>query len=130
MSLSKSRIAAVAAVSDMDRARRFYEDRLGLHQAPDAEESDDQRLYECGEHTGLMVYLSPDHAGRGTATLGAWQVDDLDAEMESLRAKGIEFEHYDQPGLHTDEQGVVEMDGFHACWFKDPDGNTFAIGDG
>ncbi len=129
MSLSQSRIAAVAAVSDMDRARQFYENTLGLHEVDGAESSEEQRIYECGDHTGLMVYLSPHHAGRGTATLGAWQVDDLDAEMESLRAKGLEFEEYDEPGLHTDDKGVVEMGEFHACWFKDPDGNTFAIGD-
>lgn len=130
MSLSNSRIAAVAAVSDMDRARRFYEEKLGLHEADGAESSEEQRLYQCGEHTGLLVYLSPDHAGRGTATLGAWQVDDFEGEKASLEANGIEFERYDQPGLETDEEGVVEMDGFHVCWFKDPDGNTFALGDG
>lgn len=129
MSLSQSSIAAVAAVSDMDRARRFYEETLGLHEVDGTESFEDQRVYECGDHTALMVYLSPHHAGRGTATLGAWRVDDLDAEMESLRSRGLEFERYDEPGLHTDEKGVVEMGGFHACWFKDPDGNTFAIGD-
>ncbi|MCO5316355.1 MAG: VOC family protein [Solirubrobacterales bacterium] len=129
MSLSTSRIAAVAAVSDMDRARHFYEDTLGLRESGETNGSDEQRMYGCGEHTGLLVYLSPEHAGRSTATLGAWQVDDLEGEMSALRAKGVRFEQYDEPDLHTDADGVVEFDGSHACWVKDPDGNTFAIGD-
>lgn len=130
MSLKDSRIAAVAAVSDMDRARRFYEEQLGLEEADGTESSELQRLYGCGEHTGLMVYVSPEHAGHSTATLGAWRVEDLDSEMESLRSRGIEFERYDQPGLQTDENGVVSMGDVHACWFRDPDGNTFAVADG
>lgn len=129
MSLSKSRIAAVAAVSDLDRAREFYEGALGLRDTGETDGPDDQRMYGCGEHTGLLVYQSPEHAGHSTATLGAWRVDDLDAEMVALRARGVEFERYDEPGLHTDANGVVEMDGAHVCWVKDPDGNTFAIGD-
>ncbi len=130
MSLSTCRISAVAAVSDMNRARQFYEGLLGLKQADDDDGSGEQRLYACGEHTALLVYLSPEHAGHNSATLGAWQADDLDSEMAALRDSGITFERYDQPGFHSDEQGVVDMDGFRAAWFKDPDGNTFAVGNG
>jgi len=130
MSLSTCRIAAVAAVSDMDRARQFYEGSLGLKQAADdTDGSGEQRLYACGEHTALLVYLSPEHAGHNSATLGAWKADDLESEMATLKGSGVSFEQYDQPGFHSDEQGVVDMDGFRAAWFKDPDGNTFAVGD-
>lgn len=131
MSLSTCRISAVAAVSDMDRARQFYEGSLGLRQADDdTDDSDGQRLYACGEQTTLLVYLSPEHAGHSSATLGAWQTDDLESEMAALKIGGVQFEQYDQPGFHSDERGIVDMDGFRAAWFKDPDGNTFAVGDG
>jgi catechol 2,3-dioxygenase-like lactoylglutathione lyase family enzyme len=73
------------------------------------------------------VYLSADNAGTSTATVAGWSVGDLDATMEELRAAGVEFEHYDQPGLVTDEEGVFNGPGFRAAWFRDPDGNTFAI---
>jgi len=127
MSLSDCRIAAVAAVSDLDRARGFFEESLGLSQI-DSGAGGDEIVFGCGEGTGLMVYASPEHAGKGTATLACWAVQDLDSEMESLRAKGVEFEIYD--GFGQDDDGVLRMDGGRVAWFTDPDGNTFAVAEG
>lgn len=124
MSLSDCRIAAVAAVSDIDQARSFFEESLGLSQVGSGT-GGDEIIFGCGESTGLMVYASPTNAGRGTATLACWNVSDLDAEMDLLRGKGIEFEIYD--GFGQDEKGVLEMGGGRAAWFTDPDGNTFAL---
>lgn len=128
MSLNNCKIAAVAAVSDMARAREFYEGRLDLTQSR-GRVSEGQVLYECGDGTGLLVYLSPLNAGNGTATLGAWEVENLDEEMDVLISKGVKFEVYDEPGLKTNEKGVAELEGAHVAWFKDPDGNTYALGD-
>ncbi|MBK8294594.1 MAG: VOC family protein [Solirubrobacterales bacterium] len=127
MSLSQSKIAAVAAVSEMNRARAFYEGVLGLSAidgSPEAEEV----VYACGEGTELVVYLSM--AGAGKATIAAWEVEDLEAEMDGLTASGVKFEHYDEPGPKTDERGVAELHGERIAWFKDPDGNTYAISKG
>lgn len=124
MSLSDCRIAAVAAVSDLDRAKEFFEGSLGLSPKGSGA-AGDEIVFDCGDSTDLMVYVSPANAGGGSATLACWSVNDLDAEMESLRGKGIEFEIYD--GLGQDENGVLEMDGGRAAWFTDPDGNTFAV---
>jgi catechol 2,3-dioxygenase-like lactoylglutathione lyase family enzyme len=117
-------VEAAMAVSDLDRAKRFYEDQLGL--VPSEEEEQGVR-YPCAEGTGIFVYLSPQNAGRSSATLAGWFVDDLDQTMAELGGRGVAFERYDQPGLKTDERGVFDAGRFRAAWVKDPDGNTMAI---
>jgi catechol 2,3-dioxygenase-like lactoylglutathione lyase family enzyme len=125
MGLSDSRVEAAIAVSDLDAARRFYEDQLGLGPA---EEEDEQGLrYLCGERTGIFVYLSTENAGKSPATLAGWFVDDLDQTMDELGSRGVAFEQYDQPGIVTDERGVFDAGRFRAVWVTDPDGNTLAI---
>ena len=125
MSMNDHRVGLVLAVSDMGAAKEFYEGKLGL--TPSETQDDVLRSYECGEGTGLTIYVSPEHAGKSTATLGGWEVDDLEKVMGELGAKGVEFERYDQEDLKTNEKGVFEGPGFRAAWFKDPDGNTHAI---
>jgi catechol 2,3-dioxygenase-like lactoylglutathione lyase family enzyme len=126
MGLSDCRVDALLAVSDLDRARSFYEQQLGLVPADD--EGEDQGVrYPCGGGTAIFVYLSPENAGRSPATMAGWLVDDLDQTMEELASRGVAFERYDQPGLATDERGVFDAGRFRAAWIKDPDGNTMAL---
>jgi catechol 2,3-dioxygenase-like lactoylglutathione lyase family enzyme len=124
MGLSDHTVEAAMAVSDLDRARRFYEGQLGL--APGDVEEQGVR-YPCAQGTGIFVYLSPENAGRSPATLAGWSVDDLDRTMDELASRGVTFERYDQPGLKTDERGVFDAGRFRAVWVRDPDGNTMAI---
>ena len=124
MGLKDCRVGALLAVSDLDAARRFYEDQLGL--VPGEQEPDGVR-YFCAEGTSLFVYLQPDNAGASSATLAGWTVDDLDETMHELSSRGVQFEHYDQPGIKTDERGVFDAGDFRAAWIRDPDGNTMAI---
>jgi catechol 2,3-dioxygenase-like lactoylglutathione lyase family enzyme len=124
MGLSDCRIQAMAAVSDLEPARRFYEQQLGL--VP-GEEEEEIVTYPCADGTAIGVYLSPANAGRSPATLAGWFVDDLDQTMAELASRGVAFEHYDQPGLKTDERGVFDAGRFRAAWVKDPDGNTIAL---
>jgi catechol 2,3-dioxygenase-like lactoylglutathione lyase family enzyme len=126
MGLKDCEVEPAVAVSDLDRARGFYEGQLRLE--PGDEEPGISVRYPCGGGTRLFVYLAPDNAGRSTATLAGWSVDDLDATMAELASRGVAFERYDQPGLKTDEHGVFSTGDFRAAWMKDPDGNTFAIG--
>lgn len=123
MGLRDSRVETAIAVADLDRARRFYEDQLAL--APGQTEPGGVN-YTCGEGTSIFVYPSQ-HAGRSTATVASWFVNDLDETMTELGARGVAFEHYDQSDIKTDEHGVFEMDNVRAAWFKDPDGNTLAL---
>jgi catechol 2,3-dioxygenase-like lactoylglutathione lyase family enzyme len=124
MGLSDYRVEAAMAVSDLERAKRFYQHQLGL--VP-AEEEEQGVRYRCAEGTGIFVYLSPQNAGTSSATLAGWTVDDLDETMDELASRGVVFERYDQPGLKTDDRGVFDAGRFRAAWTKDPDGNTIAI---
>jgi catechol 2,3-dioxygenase-like lactoylglutathione lyase family enzyme len=124
MRLSDCEVAALLAVSDLDRARRFYEDQLGL--VP-GEEEPEGVAYPCAQGTRIFVYLSPENAGRSPATIAGWFVDDLDETMDELASRGVVFEQYDQPGIQTDERGVFDAGRFRAAWIRDPDGNTLAL---
>jgi predicted enzyme related to lactoylglutathione lyase len=122
--LSDCRVQALLAVSDLDRAKRFYEQQLGL---VSGEEEEEAVRYPCADGTAIGVYLSPANAGKSPATLAGWFVDDLDQTMAELASRGVVFEQYDQPGLKTDEQGVFDAGRFRAAWIKDPEGNTIAL---
>lgn len=125
MGLSDARVEAAIAVSDLDRARRFYEGQLGL--VVGEEEEEQGVRYACAHGTGIFVYRSPENAGTSSATMAGWFVDDLDHTMDELASRGVVFEHYDQPGIATDERGVFDAGRFRAAWVRDPDGNTMAI---
>jgi len=115
---------ASIAVSDMAPALEFYEGKLGLSAL--REGADGSRVYASGGDAALHVYPSPAHAGMSTATLATWYVDDVERVVEELGARGVTFEHYE--GVTTDERGISpRAGGGKVAWFKDPDGNTFAV---
>jgi catechol 2,3-dioxygenase-like lactoylglutathione lyase family enzyme len=124
MGLSDCEVVALLAVSDLDRAKRFYEHQLGLVRG---EEEQQGVGYPCAHGTRIFVYLSPENAGKSPATIAGWFVDDLDQTMDELASRGVVFEQYDQPGIKTDERGVFDAGRFRAAWIKDPDGNTMAL---
>ena len=131
MRLQDCRMNASIAVSDMDRATAFYEGKLGL--APETTGADGSKVYATGGGAALHVYPSPEHAGRSTATLATWYVDDVGQMVDDLTASGVTFEQYDgvlESGFDygTDERGISpRAGGGRIAWFKDPDGNTFAV---
>src|SRR5918912_2271102 len=102
----------------MDRAREFYEGKLGLSVGID---SGDNVQYQCGEGTVMHVYLSPEHAGKSTATLAGWGVDDVEEVVEELTSKGVTFERYDEGPIITDERGIATLGGgAKVTYFRDP----------
>jgi catechol 2,3-dioxygenase-like lactoylglutathione lyase family enzyme len=124
MSLSNAKLHASIAVSDMESAREFYEGRLGLSAVRAG--ADGSRIYTSGGEASLHVYPSPAYAGMSSATLATWHVDDVEREVDELSSGGVTFEHYE--GLTTDEKGISpRAGGGKVAWFKDPDGNTFAV---
>ena len=127
MGLSEHKVEVVIAVSDLDQARAFYEDQLGLRPGPRQDVKDQGVRYLCAAGTGVFVYLSPDNAGKSSATLAGWFVDDRDETMTDLLSRGVTFEHYDPPGISTDARGVFDDGRLKAAWVKDPDGNTIAL---
>jgi catechol 2,3-dioxygenase-like lactoylglutathione lyase family enzyme len=124
MSLSTYRLSPSIAVSDMALARQFYEGQLGLSAVQAG--ADGSRVYASRGDTSLHVYPSPAHAGSSTATLATWYVDDVEQVVDELSSRGVTFEHYE--GLTTDDRGISpRAGGGKVAWFKDPDGNTFAV---
>lgn len=124
MSLSRYRVGATVAVGDMERAREFYEGKLGLSAARD--DTDGGRTYQCGEQTTLHVFPSPNARASG-ATVAGWTVDDLERVVDELTAKGVPFERYDDPPLATDDKGIARIGDSRIAWLKDPDGNVLGL---
>jgi catechol 2,3-dioxygenase-like lactoylglutathione lyase family enzyme len=125
MGLSDSQVESTIAVSDMDRAKEFYEGKLGLSRGEDG--GDGGRTYPCGGGTKIHVYPSPDNAGKSGATLAAFLVQNVERTVDELTAAGVKFEQYGEP-FNTDDKGIARMGDAAVAWFKDPDGNTLAIG--
>ena len=76
----------------------------------------------------FRVYSSPQHAGKSTATLAGWLVDDVERVVDELTSNGITFERYDEGLIITDEKGIATFEGgAKVAYFKDPDGNTLSI---
>ena len=119
--------SAIVAVSDLDRARAFYEDTLGLTRAQGGEE-EGVLGFRTGD-THLTVYKS-DYAGTNTANAVTWEMKgDLVETVNDLRAKGVTFERYDFPGMEW-RDGVHEAGPVKLAWFKDPDGNILHLTEG
>lgn len=119
--LGKFDVRVDLGVKDLDAARDFYEDVLGLEPAV---ESEWQVTYKSGKSM-LNIYKS-EFAGTNKATYCTWEVDDVAAAVEDLKGKGVTFEHYDMPGVEM-KGDVHTMDDWQAAWFKDPDGNILCV---
>ncbi len=115
---------ATIAVTDLERARKFYEGTLGLKPM---EERSDWMRYEAGKGTWFLIYPSQ-FAGTAKSTYMTFEVEDLETAVKELRGREVVFEEYDLPGLKTTE-GIAEIQGVRGAWFKDPDGNILAVGE-
>ena len=123
--LNNSAVTANVPVMDLDRARRFYADTLGL---TPASENPGGLIYTTSGGTSFFLYQT-EYAGQAGHTIAQWHVDSVADEVRELKAKGLEFEHYDMPGVTWDGD-VAAMDGMGtAAWFKDSEGNIMCIDD-
>lgn len=128
--LKDGRIATRIPVQDLDRARRFYAEKLGLEPG---EEREGGLLYHCT--SGTFALFESTGASPGTFTQMGWDVDDIEATVADLKRRGLVFEEVDVPGLRTVD-GIAEIDGNYpskggrgerAAWFRDSEGNLFGI---
>ena len=121
--LSDAMVHPTIMVSDMARARAFYEGQLGL-----------KVLREAGPYvflragTGQLALVARAAVTPGATTLCAFEVQNLRATVTGLRARGVVFEEYDLPTLRTVD-GIAQSGPFHAAWMRDPDGNYLGIHD-
>ncbi|MFP5298351.1 MAG: VOC family protein [Actinomycetota bacterium] len=114
-------VVATIPAQDMERAKSFYADRLGLKPV---EESEDGARYEIGKD-GFFLFPSSGKPS-GDHTQLSFDVPDVVAAVRTLRENGVVFEEYDLPGFKSVD-GVVELGGEKGAWFKDSEGNLIAI---
>ena len=113
---------AYIPAKDLARARKFYEEKVGLKAS---QQTNGGVVYEFGKGTAAFLYPTP-NAGTSQASQAFWSVDDVDAEIVALKARGVVFEHYDMPGERS-PQGAITAGGAKAAWFKDSEGNIMAV---
>jgi catechol 2,3-dioxygenase-like lactoylglutathione lyase family enzyme len=119
--LERSEFVATLPAQDIERAKTWYREKLGLEPV---EEHEGALIYRAG--AGTFQLYPTQVAGIAQHTLGCWYVDDLEATVAELRGRGVEFEEYDFPGLKT-ENGIAELGFERSAWFKDCEGNTVAV---
>jgi catechol 2,3-dioxygenase-like lactoylglutathione lyase family enzyme len=128
--LENGSVAARLPAQDLARARAFYADKLGLEPV---EERDGGLRYVCA--AGEFALFESTGTASGHHTQMAWEVEDIDATVRELRARGVVFEEYDSPGLETVD-GIADIDGNYpskgsgerGAWFRDSEGNVLGIG--
>jgi predicted enzyme related to lactoylglutathione lyase len=119
--LKTAPIRAYIPASDVARARKFYEQTVGLRPK---EEYAGGVIYECG---GVEVFMYPTgNAGTSKASQAYWEVDDVETEVAELKARGVVFEEYDMPGVQM-KNSIAVGGGAKTAWFKDTEGNILAI---
>ncbi|ACZ87015.1 VOC family protein [Streptosporangium roseum] len=128
--LKHSHVATRLPAQDLDRARAFYAEKLGLEPV---EERPGGLLYRCGG--GRFALFASTGTSSGDHTQMAWEVDDIEAVVEELRSRGVVFEEVDVPGFRT-VGGIARVEGNYpsagtgerAAWFRDSEGNLLGIG--
>jgi len=129
--LQASHVATRLPAQDLARARAFYADKLGLEPV---DERPGGLLYRCA--AGEFALFESAGAPSGAHTQMAWEVEDIEATVAELRARGVELEEFEIPGLTTVD-GIAEVEGNYpskggvgerAAWFRDSEGNLIGIG--
>jgi catechol 2,3-dioxygenase-like lactoylglutathione lyase family enzyme len=129
--LSKGRVATRLPAQDLNRARAFYADKLGLQPVEEREGG----LRYVGDAGEFALFQSAG-AASGDHTQMGWEVEDIEATVADLRSRGVVFEEVDVPGLKT-VNGIAEVQGNYpskgigerAAWFRDSEGNMLGIGE-
>src|SRR5439155_9711397 len=122
--LGDAEFQATIPAADLGRARKFYEEVLGIRPETEAEAG---ITYRCGKGSTFFLYPTQ-YAGTGQHTVGGWYVDDIEEAVAGLRERGVTFEEYDFPGLKTVD-GIADLGSERAAWFKDTEGNILSVGE-
>ncbi|HST29919.1 MAG TPA: VOC family protein [Chthoniobacterales bacterium] len=120
--LKESKAFSGFAAPDIEKAKRFYRETLGL------KVSEDHGLLTLHFASGnnVLIYPKPNHVP-ATFTVLNFPVEDVDLAVDELKKRGVQFEHYNQGELKTDEKGIMRGNGPTIAWFKDPAGNIFSV---
>lgn len=120
MTLTYTRAFSGFAVNDLQKAREFYSETLGLNTS---EENDLLTLHLAGDRDTL-IYPKPDFVP-ATYTILNFEVDDIEKTVDDLTARGVKFERYD--GMKQDERAIHKDGGLLIAWFTDPAGNVISV---
>ena len=112
------------AVDDLAKAREFYGEKLGINVETLDEENGLLSLELEGGKRPTLVYAKPGHQPADYTILN-FPVEDIDAAVDELASRGVDFERYDE--FEQDEKGIARGPGPHIAWFKDPAGNTLSV---
>jgi catechol 2,3-dioxygenase-like lactoylglutathione lyase family enzyme len=123
--LADSKAFSGFAVDDLDKARQFYGETLGLEVELLDEENGLLTLHLAGDRDTL-AYLSPEMTPPSYTILN-FPVEDIDQAVDELSARGVSFEQYGNDEMPQDEKGVMREGGPFIAWFKDPAGNTLSV---
>ena len=125
--LDHSAVEANIPAADINRARQFYAEKLGIE--PVAEFGGEALRYRTSGGTFFNIYQTQ-YAGQAGHTIAQWHVDDVDQEVRDLIGKGVAFEVYDMPGVEWNGH-VATLPGMgKAAWFKDSEGNIMCVDEG
>jgi catechol 2,3-dioxygenase-like lactoylglutathione lyase family enzyme len=129
--LARGEVQTRLPAQDLERARRFYAEKLGLHPV---EERPGGLRYRCGSTYFALFASAGEPSGQHTQM--GWKVADIDGTVAELRSRGVVFEQYDFPGLTTVD-GIADIEGAYpsdggigerGAWFRDSEGNLIGIG--
>jgi catechol 2,3-dioxygenase-like lactoylglutathione lyase family enzyme len=121
--LDRFPIHATVAASDIERAKAWYRDKLGLEPK---KEVMGNLWFEFAPGTWLLVYQT-EAAGTARNTQAGWTVEDLPAVVAELRGRGVVFEEYDFGEIKTEDGIMTVTDMGSSAWFKDSEGNIFEL---
>jgi len=122
--LTQPDIRPTIPATDLNRARRFYEEVLGLTPY----QAGEQGITYGGEHGTWFLLFQSSGKASGAHTQMSFGVEDVAAQVRDLKARGVTFEHVDMPGTDPDT-GITELAGNHLAWFRDTEGNLLTISD-
>jgi predicted enzyme related to lactoylglutathione lyase len=127
MRLTKAAVRPTIPVTNLERAKEFYESKLGLKPTTDTSvpSTPNSALFDCGNNTCIELYQRQQPT-KADHTVATFEVTDIENEVRNLRQNGVLFEEYDMPGLKT-ENGIAREGPVRCAWFKATEGNILCI---
>lgn len=122
--LSSAPVVANVPVVNLQRARTFYSDKLGLKETMSQPGA---AYFEAGQGTKIFLYERGEPT-KAEHTAASFKVDDVPSAVNALKAKGVTFEAYDMGEIKTDANNIAHMGDLQASWFKDTEGNILCVG--
>jgi catechol 2,3-dioxygenase-like lactoylglutathione lyase family enzyme len=121
--INNASVTPTIPVVDLERAKRFYTEKLGLQIG-----RDDPHHLELRAGNGSNLMLEPhEESSKGKFTLATFEVSDIEQEIRELENKGVRFEDYDEPSFKTDDHHIHQENNMRTAWFRDSEDNILCL---